>query len=79
MRMRPLHFKVDLISSLILKKNVKNVDFPILIYSIAPVQNHDAFPASLPNSIDALSSLITYQCIHPRGRLYKNLVKLNYS
>ena len=36
MRIRPLHFKVDLISSLILEKNVKNVDFPILIYSIAP-------------------------------------------
>ena len=36
MRIRSLHLKVDLISSLILEKNVKNVDFPIQIYSIAP-------------------------------------------
>ena len=36
MRIRSLHFQVDIISSLILEKNVKNVDFPILIYSIAP-------------------------------------------
>ena len=36
MRIRSLHLQVDLISSLILEKNVKNVDFPIQIYSIAP-------------------------------------------
>ena len=36
MRIRSLHFKADLISPLILEKNVKNVDFPIQIYSIAP-------------------------------------------
>ena len=36
MRIRSLHLQVNLISSLILEKNVKNVDFPIQIYSIAP-------------------------------------------
>ena len=69
MRIGSLHLQVDLISSLILEKNVKNVDSPIQIYSIAlksgaiqyaAVKNHDAFPASLSNGIDALSSFITY-------------------